>query len=133
LLKQVGDEIYRYYGPCGNLWGYNIMLQPQAYIPVKDTIYSKPIASDLIVAVCVTFDCTEHQKVMLVKQYVPDFKVVTHSELASYYTKLNDFYTKSKKGEDVGELANNNKIKYKSNSFLYMKRALNMLKKVSKR
>ena len=133
LVKQVGNEIYRYYGPCGNLWGYNIMLEPQAYIPFNDKIFSKPIASDLIVAVCVTFDCTEHQKVMLVKQYVPDFKVVTHSELASYYTKLNDFYTKSKKGEDVGELANNNKIKYKSNSYLFMKRALNMLKKVSKR
>ncbi len=131
LAKQKGDEVYRYYGVGSDLLGYNIMVEPQAYLPFSGFDFKKPVAPDIIVPVVVTFDCREHKGVMLVKQFIPDFKLVSSSELATYYTKLQDFEKKSKNKEDVGKVQNAQTIGYKSNSYLYMTRALNTLKKVT--
>ena len=68
---------------------------------------------------------------MLVKQFIPDFKLVSRSELPTYYTQLQEFEKKSKGSEVVGRVHNAESLEYKSNSYLYMTRALNTLKAVT--
>lgn len=131
LVKQKGDEVYRYYGMGSDLLGYNIMVEPQAYLPFSGFDFKKPVAPDIIVPVIVTFDCREHKGVMLVKQFIPDFKLVSRSELSTYYTQLQEFEKKSKGSEVVGRVHNAESLEYKSNSYLYMTRALNTLKAVT--
>ncbi len=131
LEEQKGDEVYRYYGVSSDLTGSNIMVEPQAYLPFSGFDIKEPVAPDIVVPVIVTFDCKEHKGVTLVKQFIPDFKLVSRSELSTYYTKLQEFEKKSKNKEEVGKVNNAQSIGYKSKSHIYMTRALNTLKKVT--
>ncbi len=131
LEEQKGDEVYRYYGLGSDLLGSNIMVEPQAYLPFSGFDFKEPVAPDIVVPVIVTFDCKEHKNVLLIKQFIPDFKLVSRSELSTYYTKLQDFKKKSEDHEEVGKVNNAQSIGYKSKSHIYMTRALNTLKKVT--
>ena len=131
LVKQVGDEVYRYYGPRSRALGYNLMLEPQPYLPFSGYDFKKLVAPDVVVAVIVWFECREKKDVLFIKQFIPDFKLVTHKELTQHYNNLKSYYDKSKNEQPVGALANEQSVPVYSNSWIYMGKDLKMLKKIT--
>lgn len=131
-VEQTGDEIYRYFGSALKLAGSHVVLVPQAYLPYKNDRYLAPQAPDFLVGVIVTFDCDEKKGVTFIKQFIPEYKFVTHADLKNLYTQMQDYSDKSKNKESVGHLANDNSVPvYDYNGYLYMQWTLKMLKEVT--
>lgn len=132
LVEQTGGEIYRYYGSAVKMLGSHVVLVPQAYLPYKDDKYRVPDAPDFIVCVIVTFDCDETKGVTMIKQYIPEFKVVNHEEVKKLYTKMKDYSDKSKNKQQVSVLANNTSVPvYDEYGYMFMNWTLKMLKAVT--
>lgn len=132
-VSQTSDDIYRYYGSAMEALGSYIVVNPQAYLPFNEYTYKTPTAPDFVVGLVVTFDCDQKKNVKFIKQYLPEFKLVTRAELKKHLENLKDYSQKSKNGEQVGTLANNDKIPvYDKMSYYYLNWTLKMLEEVLK-
>ena len=132
VVKQAGKDIYRYYGAISRQFGYGIMVEPQPYLPFNGYDFKKVVVPDLIVTVAVKFDCREQKNLTFIKQYIPEFRLVTHNELATYYQKLKAYDDKCEKNQPVDTLANS-PVKVYSNSHIYLARTINMLQRLTKK
>lgn len=119
------------YGRLLDLMGKKMVMMPQVFVPfVKGGAISNPQAPDFVVTVTVTFKCDEGC-MQFSKAFIPQVKLIGHSELSGWYNKLKAYSDKCAQEQAVGTLANNSSIKvYDKHSDVFLRRTLKMLEKV---
>ncbi len=122
------DSDIRVYGRQLNILGKKLVMMPQVFVPfVKGGDISCPQAPDFVVSVNVTFKCDEGC-MQFSKTFVPQIKLIRHTELMDWYTHLKSYSDKCAQGQPVGTLVNNSSIKvYDKHSDFFLGRTIKML------
>ena len=131
LVEQPGGQYLRFYGNSNSYFGKNCIMDPQVFVPYNGSKVYDALVPDFFVTVAITFACDECDKVEICKAFLPKVQFIKHNDLATWYTKLSDYYGKCNRGEAVGALVNEPKIPiydYASDEFLL--KNIRMLEKI---
>ncbi|MBR6286226.1 MAG: hypothetical protein IKR18_04450, partial [Bacteroidaceae bacterium] len=123
VYKQDGAD-FSYFGRMQDMGGKDVIAHPQVYIPWKTEKYKEAgndrgeityaldgTIPDFVVGITVVFFTDDVPgKYVFTMQYVPKIKLLTHSELMDYRTKLQNYQNKCDAGDPVSTLANNPNI-----------------------
>ena len=119
------------YGRHITMLGKEMVMMPQVFVPFEKggTIY-QPTIPDFLVTVTITFKCDEGC-MQFSKTFVPEIKLVGHSDLSGLYHQLQAYSDLCAKEQPVGTVANNASIPvYDKHSDLFLRRTLKMLRRM---
>ena len=132
LVEQTGGKGYRYYGVSSAIWGRNCMIDPQVYVPYKESQVFDMTVPDYYVNIVVNFKCQEAPEgVEICKQYVPKYVLLSRSQLKAKYEELKAYAAKCDAEQSVGSVENAPDIKFINYSGgKFLKKTLNILKTI---
>ena len=129
-INMPGSHV-KVYGRHITMLGKEMVMMPQVFVPFEKggTIY-QPTIPDFLVTVTITFKCDEGC-MQFSKTFVPEIKLVGHSDLSGLYHQLQAYSDLCAKEQPVGTVANNASIPvYDKHSDLFLRRTLKMLRRM---